>query len=57
MRKNMSTRWYVKFPIDAYALGPFEFTRPIGARACRAYVREWAGVKCLPRGTQVWSTK
>jgi len=22
VRKNMSTRWYVKFPLDAYALGP-----------------------------------
>ena len=57
MPKTISTRWYVKFPLDAYALGPFQFARPVCARACRAYVRQWAGIRRLPRGTQVWPTR
>ena len=57
MPKTISNRWYVKFPLDAYALGPFEFTRSVCTRACRAYVRRWAGIRRLPRGTQVWPTK
>ncbi len=24
-------RWYVKYPLDAYALGPYEFKNPVTA--------------------------
>lgn len=47
-------RWYLKFPQDAYALGPVEFADPVTAEKAREYAREWEGVKRLPRGFQCW---
>jgi hypothetical protein len=49
-----SQAWYVHFPNDAYALGPFRFDEPVTEREARAYVRAWEGVKRLPRGTEFW---
>lgn len=48
-----SKAWYVKFPYDAYALGPFRFEKPVTEQECRKYVRKWGGYKRLT-GVQVW---
>lgn len=44
-------RWYIKFPRDAYALGPIEAP---SLRAARQWAREFEGVKRLPKGVQIW---
>lgn len=44
-------RYYIKFPSDAYALGPIHVS---SERAARQWAREFAGVKRLPKGFQVW---
>ena len=44
-------RWYWKFPLDAYALGPIK-ARNEGHS--RALAREWTGVSRLPAGFQTW---
>jgi hypothetical protein len=54
-----SARWYVKFPLDAYALGPLRFDCPVDERGARAEARRFHhGIqhqdRPLPRGTQVW---
>jgi hypothetical protein len=47
-------RWYIKFPLDVYALGPVEFEKPVGEKKVREYAREFEGCKRLPRGFQCW---
>jgi hypothetical protein len=51
-----SKAWYIKFPLDAYALGPVRFMTPVGETAVRKWAREFDGVKRLPRGFQCWPT-
>jgi hypothetical protein len=57
--RTVSSAWYVKFPLDAYALGPLRFEKPISEREARAEARRFHhGIdrqdRPLPRGTQVW---
>ena len=47
-------RWYLKFPLDAYALGPVEFEKPVDEQEARKYARKFEGVTRLPRGFQCW---
>ncbi len=49
-----SFAWYIKFPQDAYALGPVRFDRKVSEREARQWAREWEGVKRLPSGFQCW---
>ena len=49
-----SYRWYIKFPLDAYAIGPIEFNRFVGEKEVREYARQFDGIKRLPRGFQCW---
>jgi hypothetical protein len=56
-QRRKSRRWAAKFPLDAYALGAFDFRDPIDEREFRSYLRDWhGGPKCkrLPVGTEVW---
>lgn len=52
--------WYIKYPIDAYALGPFRFKgnrdcpKPPNERYVREYTRKWSGADRLPAGFQCW---
>jgi len=47
-------RWYLKFPLDAYALGPVDFDKPVNEQKAREYARKFEGVTRLPRGFQCW---
>jgi len=49
-----SAKWYIKFPLDAYALGPVDFKRPVGERKVREWARSFEGVKRVPYGFQCW---
>jgi hypothetical protein len=51
-----SKAWYIKFPGDAYALGPIRFNHEANETEVREYAKEWAGVKRLPKGFQCWPT-
>lgn len=51
MSVTFPKRWYVKFPADAYALGPIEAE---SEEAARAWARDWEGVDRLPAGVEVW---
>jgi hypothetical protein len=57
-----SKAWYVKFPLDAYALGPMRFERPVTEAEARAEARRFHhGIanqhRPLPCGTSLWPTK
>jgi hypothetical protein len=57
-----SWRWYIKFPLDAYALGPIHFSSrdyPKGAdeNDARQFARKWEKVKRLPAGFSCWPAK
>lgn len=54
---QVSRRWYIKFPRDAYAMGPVEFDRPVSEEHVRAYAREFDGCKRLPVGFECWPTR
>ena len=59
---NRSWKWYIKFPTDAYAMGPIEFDKNIYDKApnekdVRAYAREWEGSRRLPTRFECWTTK
>lgn len=43
--------FYYRFPDDFYACGPIEGT---SERNVRAWLREFYGLKRLPRGLEVW---
>lgn len=49
-----SMAWYVKYPGDVYALGPFRFEKPVGKMAVREHLREWEKVSKLPVGIEMW---
>lgn len=56
-----SNAWYIKFPADAYALGPVRFEKPVGEREVRKYAREFeygknTEGKRLPHGFACWAT-
>ena len=53
MPEQKGWRWFIKFPLDAYALGPSPdfFTNE---RDARKYYREWDHLKRLPAGTELW---
>jgi len=55
-RKLKSRAWYVLFPRDAYALGPYRFVEPVCERELRVYVRKHMGYPRLPNGTHCWRT-
>jgi len=55
-QKTVSKAWYAKFPLDAYALGPFRFEKPLTERAFREYLRKREGCKRLTN-VQVWTAK
>ena len=46
--------WYIKFPMDAYALGPVEFDHEATEQEAREYAREFDGCKRLPVGFECW---
>jgi hypothetical protein len=46
--------WYIKFPLDAYALGPVQFEKPVEEKEVREYARKFDGISRLPRGFQCW---
>lgn len=43
--------WFIKFPMDAYAMGPIEAS---SAAAVRRWARTFFGYARLPVGVQVW---
>jgi hypothetical protein len=47
-------KWYIKFPADAYAMGPIDFSAEDGEKEVRQYAREFEGVKRLPKGFECW---
>ena len=51
-----SKAWYIKFPLDAYALGPIRFDHLADEAEVRKYAKTWAGVKRLPKHFQCWPT-
>jgi hypothetical protein len=56
-----SWKWFIKFPADAYALGPVYFdpdkySEAPNEKDVREYARQWEGVKRLPRGFECWPT-
>ena len=51
-----SKLWYIKFPLDAYALGPLRFLDPVEEPEVRKWARKFEGCKRLPRGFQCWPT-
>lgn len=51
-----SKAWYIKFPTDAYAMGPVRFSEPVDEQAARKYARRLEGVKRLPKTFECWAT-
>lgn len=49
-----SHAWYVKYPGDAYAMGPLHFDQSVGRMAVRERSKEWSKVNKLPRGFECW---
>ena len=47
-------RWYIKFPLDVYALGPVEFEQPVKEKEVRIYARKFEGCSRLPNGFKCW---
>jgi hypothetical protein len=52
-------KWFIKFPLDAYALGPVcfdyrDYDLPPAEKDVREYARQWEGVKRLPQGFECW---
>ena len=52
-----SKAWYIKFPGDAYALGPVRFREPVDEKTVREYARKFDGCKRLSNGFACWKTK
>lgn len=47
---RLARAWYVKYPLDAYALGPLGFFEPVKATCAIALAREQFG----ERPCEVW---
>ena len=56
MQTIESKSWYIKFPCDAYAMGPVRFPKPVDEKEVRAYARKFDGTKRLPAGFECWTT-
>lgn len=52
-----SKAWFIKFPLDPYALGPVRFEKPVTEAEAREWTRDWEKVRRLPNGFQIWPTK
>lgn len=52
----MGKSWYIKFPADAYALGPVRFGASVREAQVREYARKFEGRARPPRGFQCWPT-
>ena len=46
----LAKAWYVKYPLDAYALGPLRFERPVDAKEAAMRAEELFGGP----PTEVW---
>ena len=46
--------WYIKFPLDAYALGPVHFEKLVNQSEVRRWARDWDHLKRLPIGFSCW---
>lgn len=51
---SKTVKWYIKFPLDAYAMGPIDFHKDDTEKEVRQYAREFEGCKRLPRGFECW---
>jgi len=51
-----SQAWYVKFPQDAYALGPLRFDCTVTECYVREWMRKLMKTTKLPNGFQCWPT-
>ena len=49
-----SKQWYIKYPCDAFALGPIIFREKVSEREVRKKERIKLEVKKLPIGFQCW---
>ena len=47
---RLAKAWYVKYPLDAYALGPMRFEKPVSAFV----VSETAQIQFGERPNQIW---
>ena len=47
--------WYIKFPLDAYAMGPIWFEESVNEHKVRNWARSIEGVRRLPSGFQCWT--
>lgn len=54
MKTLKARRWFIKFPSDAYALGPVSFQKPVTESTVRQYAREFDGLKRLPVNFACW---
>jgi len=52
--KKMRNKWYIKFPADAYAIGPIEFPQSVNEKEVRQYARDFEGCTRLPIGFECW---
>ena len=53
MKSKNYTKWYIKFPGNAYAIGPtvgYYFTE----KQVREMIRDSYGFNRVPHGTQIW---
>ncbi len=51
-----SKAWYIKYPLDAYAMGPIRFKDPVGITMVREWTKNWEKCDKLPRGWSAWPT-
>jgi len=51
-----SKAWYIKYPADAYAMGPVRFEREVSEKEVRQYSRSCSGLARLPAGYECWTT-
>ena len=60
---RQASSWYVKFPSDAYGLGPVRFVAPVDEQAALQWARDWSHNQALvlddsddnnPNRIQVW---
>ena len=53
-----SWEWFIKFPLDVYAIDiefdKREYNKPPNEKDVRAYARQWEGTQKLPNGFECW---
>jgi len=52
-----SKKWYIKYPCDAYALGPVYFDKEVGEQKVREWARDFDDITRLPNGWQCWTAQ